>query len=323
MEFVKTVAKKLYINKIPGVNYLYRYVQDWSFVKYNNTADIDICTICHSNCIYCLHQREKLVKPEIMDFGLFKKIVTILASENYNFIHLYQSGEPMLHPKIYDMIELVSSLGIKVFIGTRLNAKIDFTKLENVVSRLKSNVVFFITIDNICEENIVSPGINQELVQLNIRSLSHLLKYDNITFTFSSIVTADNEKDFESVRVYLNNLGFYDWSANSMGYYLWRYAPQKELDLMAKYIPKLNKYKDRFDIVNGKVKDKFKYCTNQMPSIDVHGNVSICCHDMTHTTNLGNVVELNSLRDIIGTKKYKEMVKLVRSRKLELCKSCN
>lgn len=108
-------------------------------LRVEDGAILDICTACRSDCMYCLHQRGKMAKPELMEYELFKKIVTILVNEKYDFIHMYQSGEPMLHPQIYDMIELVSDFGMKISIGTRLNAKIDFIKLERVLAKAKAN----------------------------------------------------------------------------------------------------------------------------------------------------------------------------------------
>lgn len=321
---IQTIAKQLKIDKIPFVTPIYRKAQDYLATNYNREVVIDICTVCKSNCVYCLHQREKMQKPQIMDSETFFKIAEILERDNVKKVHLFLSGEPFLNPAIYYMINLITyGVGIKCTIGTRLNAIINFTELETVVKVKHSTLEFLITIDSITKMKQISPGMNKQLVINNIQQLSKLLKYKNVKFTFVSVITKVNEDSMYEVRDFVKSYGFNNWYPESMGYYMWKLAPQLELDIISKLITSNEHFKDRFDIVNGEFITKRIHCNAQIPTIAPNGDVSICCHDMLHTINAGNILEAGSLNEIIKSEKYQKLKKLGLNKQLEICKSCN
>jgi MoaA/NifB/PqqE/SkfB family radical SAM enzyme len=320
---IQTLAKQLKIDKLPFIVSIYRDIQDYWTTNHNREVVIDICTICKSNCVYCLHQKNKLVKPQLIDFSLFKRLVYVLRTDKIKKIHLFQSGEPLLHPQIYDMIKLLSELGINCTIGTRLNAKIDISKLEHIIAYAGSIIEFLITIDTIARMNEISSGMNKKLVIYNIQQLSKLLKYKNVRFTFVSVVSKVNENDIEEVKRFVNSYGFTNWYAESMGYYMWHLASKVDLENISKFITSNAKYKSRFDMKDGKAIETNRHCNGQIPTINPDGDVSICCHDMLHTINAGNILEVGSLNKIIKSDKYKNLKALGVKKQLEICKSCN
>jgi MoaA/NifB/PqqE/SkfB family radical SAM enzyme len=320
---IQDVAKQLKIDKVPLVRPIYRTIQDYWAVNYNREVVIDICTICKSNCVYCLHQRKKLAKPQIMRYEIFCDTLKILEIERYKKIHIFQSGEPFLHPDIGSMIWQISGSDIKLTIGTRLNANITFGILEDSIDKANNTIEFLITIDSIIKMNEISPGMDKKLVIHNIQQLSKLLKYKNVKFTFVSVVSKVNENDIEEVKRFVNSYGFTNWYAESMGYYMWKLAPKSELDMISKFITSNETYKDRFDIVNGQFITKRLHCNAQIPTISPTGDVSICCHDMLHTVNAGNILKEGSLNKIIKSEKYQKLKKLGLNKQLEICRSCN
>ena len=310
---VQDVAKSLYIHKIPFATETYRYLLDQVNTKFVNEVVMDICTVCNSRCVYCLHQRNKLIKPQIMQYDAFFKIAYILYHENVKKVHLFQSGEPFLHPQIYDMIELVTFLGMKATIGTRLNCKIDIDELERVVAKSNNTVEFLITVDTVFK------GLDWD----NINKLTVLQKYKNVKFQFSTVISKINENTYKDVRDILYSLGYKNWYATNMAYYMWNLASQADLDMMSKYLTVNPKFRSRFDIKDGKVVDKPIHCNNLLPTISVNGDVSICCHDMLHSINAGNVLKAGSLRAIVQGKEYARYKKLAKELKLDMCKACN
>jgi len=308
---------------IPFASKTHRYILEKTYTQFNSEVVMDICTICKSNCVYCLHQRNRLIKPQLMYFDVFTKIAYILAKENIKKVHLFQSGEPFIHPKIYEMTELLTMLGIKVTIGTRLNCKIDHVRLENIASNSHSIIEFLITIDSISNPELISPGIDKDLVWDNLLQISNLLKYKNVKFQLSTVVSSKNEGVIYDVKSILRGLGFKNWYATGMAYYMWNLASQDDLDTMSKYLTASPKFRSRFDIKDGKVVDKPIHCNNLIPTISVNGDVSICCHDMLHQINTGNIVEVGSLNDIISGEKYQKFKKLAKEVKLDMCKVCN
>ena len=320
---IQTVAKALKINKLPFVTRTYRYLQDKLVTNYGSEVVMDICTICTARCVYCLHQTNRMVKPRIMDYSVFEQIVPILKKDKIKKIHLFQSGEPFINPHIYGMINSVVELGMDCTIGTRLNTNIDLYRLKDIASRSKNTIEFLITIDSFDKSVLVSPGIKMELVKDNIIKMAELLKYKNVKFTFSTIVTWVNEYEIFNTRDELKSLGFKNWYASSMGYYMWNMATKRDIEVISQYIPYNIKYRDRFNMTDGKIVQKPVHCNNLVPTISVDGDVLICCHDMLHTINTGNIIKENSLRKIVKGKKYSEFKQLAHKIQLDICKSCN
>jgi len=248
-----------------------------------------------------------------MQYDTFFKIAYILYHEKVKKVHLFQSGEPFLHPQIYDMIELLTFLGIKVTIGTRLNCVVDIDRLEKIVAKSKVTVEFLITVDTVFK------GLEWD----NIDKLRELQKYKNVKFQFSTVISKINEANYENVRDMLYVYRYKNWYATHMAYYMWNIASQKDLDMMSNYLTDNTKFRSRFDIKDGKVVDKPIHCNNLLPTISVDGDVSICCHDMLHSINAGNVVKAGSLRAIVQGKEYTRYKKLAKELKLDMCKACN
>lgn len=76
------------------------------------TVAIDIVSLCNFKCVFCFHsidrdtKRELNFKPGVMDYELFKKTIDQIADfpDKLKKLALYMRGEPLLHPKLPDMI---------------------------------------------------------------------------------------------------------------------------------------------------------------------------------------------------------------------------
>jgi radical SAM protein with 4Fe4S-binding SPASM domain len=72
---------------------------------------------CNLKCICCASQRSSRCRG-YMDFGLFTEIIDEASSIGVKRIHLYLLGEPLLHPKIVDMIRFIKSRNMGINIAT-------------------------------------------------------------------------------------------------------------------------------------------------------------------------------------------------------------
>ncbi len=318
---IESLAIKAGVNKLPGVRSAYKFLQDMP--QLTDRVLLDICTICRAKCVYCLHQRRNMVKPEVMDWGLFVKIVRTLAKENFRLVNLLQSGEPFLHPRICDMIAMVAALGMDSHIDTRLNASIDFASLDWAISKAsycKRRVHINVTIDSFEDPKAISPGINKELVSRNLGNLALLKNLGSADIIFSTVVTKANENELDSIRQKLAGLEFTNWTPVPMAYYQQELATPEDIAEVSKFIPDNPQYRTRFD---GKGTEASGDCGGIVPTISVHGDVTVCCHDMLHQLRLGNVGEVGSLRNILASSAYRKTLKLARQRALKICRGCN
>ncbi len=317
---------KAKISKIPAFRnfYYFLYYQDWT--RMMDSVAIDICTVCHAQCVYCLHQRNNLIKPQLMEFKVFTSIADILAKEKFKLIHLYLSGEPFLHPRIYDMIEYVALLKMKSSAATKLCTKIDFERLNQVLetaSAHKQKVELLITIDSLNNPKAIAPGINKDIVRYNLSELSKLQKHKSAKFIFTSTVTKANEGDLNNIRSELRQYGFENWYPSHVGYFMSHMANESDIRLISEFLPTNPIYRDRFDVVDNKITSDVKTCNFMTLGLDPAGNATVCCHDMLHTKQLGNVIDRGSLRQILNSPVFKEAMRKGRRKLLDICQGCN
>lgn len=314
------ILMKTKVQKLPGVKRLY-----YRFHKVDRVA-IDVCTICHANCVYCLHQRNHLAVPKIMRYEVFQKIVTTLAKERFKLIHLYMSGEPFIHPKIYDMMEMVVTLGMESSTATKLNNLLDYTrfdKLLRIATSAHQKVELLITIDSLDNPGAISSGINKDIVRENLSILSKLQRHKSARFIFSSTITRVNEDEIERIKSSLKQYGFNNWQAGHMGYYQSHLASSDDINTIQNFLPLDSRYRDRFEVVDGKIVSVKNSCDFTTPAIDPEGNVIVCCHDMLHTTQLGNVYRSGSMRAILNSPQFRKASQLGKRKALDICRGCN
>lgn len=281
---------------------------------------VDICTICNAKCRYCTHQSLNLVKPKIMSYPDFEKITTILSREGFSFIHLYMSGEPLLHPNFLEFLEILSDKEMNCSIASKLNAKVDIEKMDKVLGKHSSLIEFVVTLDAIDQENQskIAPGISTELVLENLEFLKDFRKkYKILKLVGVIVVNSFNINNLKEIRVKLVEVGCSPIYVKPMGGII-PYATTPEF---AAYLEKMVVSTSRFKVENGKIKSKGRMgCTGE-PSISPEGNVSVCCHDMLFSINVGNVIEESSLDKILGSSAYKMAIQKRGSH--PFCKECN
>lgn len=84
-----------------GFSYNYRLTHN---LCYPRDITIEATNICNGSCIMCPHGYDLIKNKGKMDFKLFKKIINQIQNWEVR-ISLNGYGEPLLHPKIIDMIK--------------------------------------------------------------------------------------------------------------------------------------------------------------------------------------------------------------------------
>lgn len=82
---------------------------------------IDPTNICNFRCPLCPTGQRKIPPPHgFMEMEVFQKVVSTLGPWAQK-IHLYNWGEPLLHPDIVEMARLAARFGAKTYISTNLS----------------------------------------------------------------------------------------------------------------------------------------------------------------------------------------------------------
>jgi len=78
---------------------------------------IDINSNCNLKCIMCPQSNDNFKRKSKMSLNIFKSIIDDIY-ENQPLVKLYFSGEPLLHDKLFDMIEYASEKGCQTMVHT-------------------------------------------------------------------------------------------------------------------------------------------------------------------------------------------------------------
>lgn len=75
--------------------------------------DIEPTMLCNMKCSMCFQQHLDISKEGYLDFELYKKIVDECSINRLYSIRLCHRGEPLMHPRIVDMVKYAKDKGIK------------------------------------------------------------------------------------------------------------------------------------------------------------------------------------------------------------------
>jgi MoaA/NifB/PqqE/SkfB family radical SAM enzyme len=129
---------------------------------------IDPSTACNFQCEFCPTGDHKLIKTvpgrkaELMDFGLYRKIINDLRQfeRPVKVIHLYIDGEPLLNPRFPDMISYAKQSGCV--------EKVDFTTNASQLSPELNRRIIEAGADQ----------INISIYGMNVKQYLNFTKYD-------------------------------------------------------------------------------------------------------------------------------------------------
>lgn len=87
--------------------------------KFPPHLDIEPTMLCNMKCPMCFQQHMPIPKEGYIDFELYKKIVDECGRNKLYSIRLCHRGEPLMHPRIIDMVRYAKDKGVReVFILT-------------------------------------------------------------------------------------------------------------------------------------------------------------------------------------------------------------
>jgi len=78
---------------------------------------IDITRLCNLKCVMCPQSRGLAQRGAQMSMDLFRRIIDDVG-ENQPLIKLYLSGEPLLHDRLFDMIDYATVSGCRTMLHT-------------------------------------------------------------------------------------------------------------------------------------------------------------------------------------------------------------
>ncbi len=263
---------------------------------------IEITNICNLSCSFC--SIDNRVKEKIT----LEKLEHLLKNINdyTDYVYLHVKGEPLLHPKLKEILDLCQKYNKQVNIttnGTLIKEKLGELK-HPVVRQInlslhsenkKENYLeeIFETVDELKDKIIIFRFWTMDNGKMNKQSteiVDKIKKHYNLS---PEIVEKINNEKHIKLRdnLYIDKADEFIW-------------------------PNLN---------NDYYNDKGTcYALKDQLAILVDGTVVPCCLDSNGIINLGNIYE-NSIEEIINSDRYQEMKTNFSNRKAceELCKHCS
>ena len=245
------------------------------------------------NCSFCIKNNRDKRFISLEEYNIVLKKIKLYTK----YLYFHVMGEPLLHPKINDLI----NIGSKDFF-------INMTTNGYLIKRIKDN-------HNIRQINISLHSFSDEY---NI-SLEEYMK--NICETIDNL----RNDTYFSLRFWVNN----KYNNKILNYLNNRYKVNAKLENGFKIIDKVFISINKEFIWPSLDNDYYNeygtcYALKDHIGILVNGDIIPCCLDSNGTIKLGNIFE-NDLEVIINSNRYKELLSGFKNNKKyeELCKKCN
>lgn len=275
------LIEKLLINPLSRI-YNFLTFKPGDFPK---KVQIEVTNACNSRCVMCPLKDMKR-KVGYMDFELYKKIIDETSRYKLRRLILHIMGEPLLHPKIFEMVAYAKKKNPKQEIEFSTNASL--LNKEAGQKLIKSGL----DIINLCID-----AVSKEVYEKIRSGLNYEKTMDNIYNFLELVGKSFKKKPLAKIQLIKlpENKPEWDGFVNKWQKYAegksYVELNIKEMDDWGGYLEKEKKTKDKFYLR--------VCCDAPFGSLDVfwNGDVSFCCIDYDAKLKVGNVKN-QSLKEI-------------------------
>jgi molybdenum cofactor biosynthesis enzyme MoaA len=130
---------------------------------------------CNLRCIMCDRKAVERRKTGLMDFNLYEKIIDEAAAMGVKEVAMGLGGEPLIHPRLAEMVKYASDKGLSVSFNTNANL-LDEEKARAILRSGLDKIVF--SVDGNCKDTYskIRVGGDFDKVTANIRRFLSLKK---------------------------------------------------------------------------------------------------------------------------------------------------
>lgn len=270
---------------------------------------------CNLKCSICSREFGSR-EAGFMDLELYRNIIDQIKKINPVVLTLHLAGEPLLHPKIHEMIQIASENRIHTTFSTN-----GMLLSEEIVEKLIKSGLISLRIDFTPDrEKFESSrnGASWDRVYSNIRNLLKTKKERNLSFPLVTIqaVQLDNHHDMKKEIEGLHKL-FEDAPPNEFT----TFRTHTWAGSFASSIREKSSYNITVQ------KNRFSPCLHLWSSFVIcwNGDVVPCCRDLNAEMIINNVKNI-PIREIWNSEKYIELRKKHIEKNVSdilLCSTCS
>jgi radical SAM protein with 4Fe4S-binding SPASM domain len=310
---VKNIIKGLLLSSKLGQNLLFKFKEllgrlPKADYKFPRSISIEIASICNLSCIHCPPHNEKFKDRQrkfgVINLGLFYKLMDEIDNHGIRHIALHKDGEPLLNPKIVDILNRVKSKNNHIVYLTTNAHKLS-KEIGEAILRNKIDIVNFSIGAASTEFYEKVRGKGFEKVIENIEDFLKLVAKSD--WKPRVLVQIINLPEYDEMKFEINHFKQY-WKEKNVEVLIYGKLTWGVLD----HIPsKIERYP----------------CLSLWENVFVNsdGKVSACCMDWDQSLVTGDTTD-QSLAEIWHGEQLKHLRKLHIEKKeqsISLCKTCN
>ena len=267
-----------------------------------NRIYVEITNKCNLSCSFCKKSNRLLKEMTVTEF---KEVISKIKDYT-NTICLHVKGEPLLHSKLNEILNICDDNNIKVNLttnGTLLKNKIN--ELINHKSLSKVHI------------SLNAEVTNQNYLNDIFKAVSNFTQEKIIIYRIWAL--KEDKLDEKSTKIVEKLKEYYNLSNDTVE------KLQKKKNTKIDF----NKYVDKdnlfiWPIISNNKSNGFCEGLKSQLAILSDGTVTVCCLDDDGLINLGNIF-LENLKDILEKSKTKRIIEGFRNNKCveKLCQSCS
>ncbi|MBU0957476.1 MAG: radical SAM protein [Nanoarchaeota archaeon] len=291
--FVKFIFSKTPLKKVVNSSFYNKYYSNMinKKSKKSNTKFLQIenTNLCNATCVMCPHVSMKR-KKTTMSFEDFKKITkNVIDHEKIKVVIITGFGEPFLDKTIVDKIKWLNQNYPDIKIDIYTNVSMLTPKITDKLLELKIHKINFSVNGTEKVYNKIM-GLDYEKTKEHINYFYEQKKKLNKKFPLTNIslmIIKDNEAEIKKFINFWNNK-----SDSIMVYIPSDWAGKKKID----YVSEIPFKKKRWPCP----------ALWQFITVDVEGNLIMCCRDYESIIKFGNLLK-NNIKEIKNSNKFKDL----------------
>jgi len=314
--YIRYVYKELtFVRSIHDLGILNDKFPLWIRIVIENRKDtakplilqLEPTNICNLRCIMCPQYTSKR-KKGFMDFGLFQKVVDDAVGFGVKRVWLYAQGEPLLHPRIIDMVGYLKKkkLGVDITTNGMLLDSVKARALFNSNMDSADYITFSVMGRSKEVHESIMKGADHDLVESNILSLMELRRQRKISGPIVQTKLYSMPENLHEIAAYEK---------------FWR----GKVDRVLPVTPISHSFSKTAD--NDKITLKRSFCTQAWDRITVYwnGDMTLCNND-TNGENVAGNLQAESIKEVWYCDKYMQFRKMHREKQfgnVPLCARCD
>ena len=293
--------------------------------RWDTQIVVETSSQCNVRCSWCWMYYAQKKDMGLMSFENFKRFIDLnkkyFKSHNIS-VCPYSRGEPLIHPKFFEMIDYAAAQGIRLLeINTNLSMKVDIERLME--SPLPGILVNIGGTTEDTHQKVMS-GSNLELVKNNLKKMLSANKF-NKKIRIKMNATKHNAHQLTELASFFKSLGGDPKNATigTLRFTPLANAPKEgRIAFLKDNVSKeISQYLRFYYDDEGNITSKSTGCNWLIPSVRWDGKVTLCCHDQLNALNLGNAFH-TPVKNIFESKEFKNATAIGKKRGFLFCKYC-